>query len=137
MSREVDIIEAPTRNQLVDGAQWVEWQQWFDRLFKYINNTVLRGTTSGDAAATIKADQSYHGITAISAARTITLPLTSGLDDNHLLIIQDESGAAGSFTITIAAGVGDLINGAASVTITTNYGRRTLIKSSSRKWFSQ
>jgi hypothetical protein len=135
MAREFEIIRTPLR-ALAQGVTWSEWQSWFERLFRYVENTVLRGTTSGDAAATILPNQSYHGVTALTAGRTLTLPATSSLEDNHLLIIQDESGSGGTHTITIQRAGSDTINGATNVTITSNYGRRTLIKSGAGKWFS-
>lgn len=130
--RTIDIIPPP-REGLIEGQPWVPWQQWFDRLFKYVGNTVLRGKTTGDAAATIKPDQSYHGITALSAPRTITLPSVDDVEDNHVLVIQDESGSGGTHTITIAAASGETVNGTA--TITSNFGRRILIKSND-EWYS-
>lgn len=134
MARFFEIVRPPVE-ELAKGTLWVQWQAWFDRLFKYIENTVLRSVTSGDAAATISSNQSYHGVTALTAPRTITLPPTSKLEDGHLLVIQDESGSAGSQTITIAATTGDTVNAVGSVQISSSYGRRVLIKRGTG-WFS-
>ena len=106
MARLFEIVRPPVE-ELAKGTLWVQWQAWFDRLFKFIENTVLRSVTSGDAAATISSNQSYHGVTTLTAPRTITLPATSKFEDGHFLLIQDESGSAGSQTITIAATTGE------------------------------
>lgn len=132
MARLYEIIRSPLV-PLTDDALWSEWQQWFDLLFKYMENTVLRSATSGDAVATLLANQGYHGVTALSAPRTLTLPDAEGLEDGHMVIIQDESGAAGTHTITVAAGTSDTLNGAS--TITANYGRLTVIKRGSNDWY--
>ena len=60
-------------------------------------------------------------VTDTSSARTITL-LTPGGSDVRFMIIKDESGAAAVNNITIATQGGTTIDGAASGSITTNYG---------------
>lgn len=114
----------------------LEVARWFETLVRKVRGQV---STSGDAAATIPSASTYHGVTALSAPRTLTLPdaSTAGtLTDGDELIVQDESGSAGAQTITIAAAGTDTINGGASVTITTAYGRRRLIRRGAGKWFS-
>jgi len=133
MGRLYEIIRSPLA-PLAEGSIWSEWQQWFDLLFKYVENTVLRSDVSGDAAATILRNQSYHGVTALTAPRTITLPSASSIEDGHMLIIQDESGSAGSQTITIAPASGDTLTGTSS--ITSNNGRAVLIKRGVSTWYS-
>lgn len=110
-----------------------EWALWYETLWQRVRGLVV---TTGDAAATIGSGETYHGVTALTDARTLTLPPANDLQDGDELIIQDESGAAGTYTITIARAGSDTINGATSVTITSNYGRRRLIKRGSGKWFS-
>lgn len=60
------------------------------------------------------------GVTSTAAARTITTP-ASGATTGQIWIIKDESGGASAFPIIVAAGTGT-IDGAASITIPTNYG---------------
>lgn len=64
------------------------------------------------------------GVTNTAAARTITTPAT-GATTGQIWIIKDESGGAAAFPIIVAAGTGT-IDGAASVTIPTNYGAMTV-----------
>lgn len=108
----------------------VEVDLWFEQLWYSVTPEC---STSGDAAATIPSGSNYHGVTALSSPRTLTLPSSDKLKDGQSLIIQDESGAAGTHTISFAAASGDNIYG--GTTITTNYGRRTCIKRGKGKWY--
>lgn len=110
-----------------------QWSQWYEILWQRVRGLVV---TTGDAAATIGSGETYHGVTALTAGRTLTLPSANDLQDGDELIIQDESGSAGTHTITISRAGTDTINGGTSVTITSNYGRRVLIKRGSGKWYS-
>lgn len=110
-----------------------EWEQYTETTYRYIKGSVA---TSGDAAETLSGGTTYHGVTALSAPRTLTLPAASDLSDGDELVVQDESGAAGTHTITIARAGSDTINGATSATITSNYGRKRLIKRGAGQWFS-
>jgi hypothetical protein len=74
-------------------------------------------------------------VTNTGAARTITLPSAAAVGKGHLLIVQDESGGAGTNNITIAAASGENVRGTA--TISSNYGRRILYSDGSSQWFSQ
>ena len=136
MARLFEIIRPPV-TQLTQDALWTEWQLWFQRVFDYIENAVLRTATSGDAAATIKIGEGYHGVTAISAARVLTLPLVASLEDGYTIVVQDESGSAsGGNTITVTAAGSDTINGGTTAVISSAYGRVTLIKSGTAAWYS-
>jgi len=119
------------------NASQIEWEQWFEKLYLRLRLFLLTGhETSGDSNSTISANVSYHGVTALTTGRTKTLPAASDLTDGHVLIVQDESGSAGSNNITISRAGTDTINGSTSVSISTNYGRATLIKRGSGKYFS-
>lgn len=111
----------------------LRWSQWFDRLWRKVVGKVI---TTGDAAATIGAAETYHGVTALTAGRNLTLPSANDLRDGDQVVVQDESGAAGTHNITITRVGSDTINGGTSVSISTNYGRRVLIKRGFGKWFS-
>lgn len=74
------------------------------------------------------------GVTDTSAARTITLA-TSATEDGKLIIIKDESGAAGTNNITIQGEGGETIDGAATKTINTNYGVLRVF-SNGTNWFT-
>lgn len=61
------------------------------------------------------------GVTDTSALRTITVS-TADIVDGYQLVVNDESGLAGTNNITIATQGSELIDGAATATISTNYG---------------
>jgi hypothetical protein len=110
-----------------------EYQKWLDTLHFYLIPSVEK---SGDTASTISDGTTYHGVTALTAARAKTLPLAKNYLKGLPLVIQDESGAAGTHNITISRAGSDTINGATSVTISTNYGRRVLFATGATTWFS-
>lgn len=105
--------------------------QWFENLWNYVTGTVA---TTGDAAATLGSGETYHGVTALTAPRTLTLPPSAQMQDGDEIIIQDESGSASTQTITIATQGSDSLYG--SNTITTAYGRRRVIKRGAGKFYS-
>lgn len=74
------------------------------------------------------------GVTDTSVARTITLPSTSVVP-GKTITIKDESGAAGTNNITIATAGTETIDGAATATISTNYGVIRLY-SDGTNWFT-
>lgn len=111
----------------------VEERTWRETLYRYVRPNC---TTSGDAAASIPSSSTYHGVTALSAPRILTLPSSDQLRDGEQIIVQDESGDAGTHNITIARAGSDAINGSNSVDITTDYGRCVLIKRGSGNWYS-
>lgn len=74
------------------------------------------------AASISSGDEVIIGVTDTTAARTVTLS-TDDVKVGRILIIKDESGAAnGTNKITIDTEGAELIDGAASVDITTGYG---------------
>lgn len=127
----------PQRKELLSPTGFLTpvWSTWFRDLFERLK--VVRGdvSTSGDENATISPNVYYHAVTALTAGRTLTLPATADCEDGHTLTIQDESGAAGSFAITIQRAGSDTVNGSTSTSISSNYGRRVLIKRGTG-WFS-
>jgi alcohol dehydrogenase YqhD (iron-dependent ADH family) len=115
------------------GASENQWQQWYESLWKKVSASI---GTSGDAAATISSGTTYHGVTALTAGRILTLPAASALQDGDVIIVQDETGDAAAHNITIATAGTDTVNGAASVSLTTNYGRKTIVKRGAGKFFA-
>lgn len=84
----------------------------------------LSRTTVQDAAYTAAAfttDQ-LLAYTTLTAARTVTLPDGTTLPPGTTRMIKDEAGTAGTNNITVATTSGQLIDGAATRVINTNYG---------------
>lgn len=69
---------------------------------------------------TVKAGDELIGVTSTAAPRAITIP-TGQLEEGRVLIIKDESGAAGTNNITITPAA-EKIDGASSLVIDQNYG---------------
>lgn len=114
-----------------NNAPAIEWEQWHEALYNRLRGNC---TSSGDTAAAIPTTSTYHAVTALSAARALTLPAAKELFDGDEIVIQDESGAAGTHTITISASGADTIVG--TNTISSNYGRRRVIKRGAGKFFA-
>lgn len=115
------------------GASLLQWEQWWETLWRRVRPATQ--LVSG-AAATIGTGSTYVGVTPAVGGTTLTLPVASSLQDGDEIIVQDEAGDAGAKNITIASAGSDTINGAASVVISGNYGRKVLIKRGAGTFFS-
>ncbi|MHA1749533.1 MAG: hypothetical protein ACTSYF_12910 [Promethearchaeota archaeon] len=80
------------------------------------------------------AGETIIGVTDTSAARTITLA-SADCVAGRIIIIKDESGGAGTNNITVATQGTETIDGAATQTISTNYGVLRLY-SDGNSWFT-
>ncbi len=88
-----------------------------------------------DANYSLAAGVSTVAYTAITAARTVTLPAASSFAPGQQLLVVDESGGASATkTITLAPNGGDTINGAASAAIAAAYGYLALESNGSNAW---
>ncbi len=92
---------------------------------------VYRTTT---AATATTGGQTIIAVTDPSAARTIHLA-TADRAPGRVMIVKDESGAAGTNNITVDGEGGETIDGVASVTISSNYGVLK-VYSDGTNWFS-
>lgn len=81
----------------------------------------LYGTTSVTASPYDPVSSDSFLLVDVSSAVTVNLP-TAASRNGYPLAVKDISGAASTNTITINANGGELIEGAASITITTDYG---------------
>lgn len=101
-----------------------------------VNTTsLIVGRTATAISGTFGANETIIGVTDTSASRTITLA-TAALTDGKTLAVQDESGGAVTNNITIDTQGAELINGAASISITTNFGAFDLY-SDGTNWFAR
>lgn len=78
--------------------------------------------------------ESIVGVTDTSVARTITLA-TADLEDGKVIIINDESGGAGTNNITIDTEGSETIDGAATIVISTDF-LRVRLYSDGTNWFT-
>lgn len=89
---------------------------------------------------TITTDDYLIAVTDTSVARTITLPLAGSVGASATYIrefvIKDESGGAGTNTITITRSGGNTIDGANDVFISSNHGKVTVF-SNGTNWFTK
>ena len=95
---------------------------------------VARTQVSDAAYAVLTTDRTVAA-TALTAARTLTLPAASAYPQGATLTVVDESGAcSAAASITIARAGTDTINGAANAVIASPFGYLALQSNGSNKW---
>ena len=93
-------------------------------------------TTSVATNLTISnSDTFVYLIVDTSVARTITLPLASGVSAGRIYYIKDSSGLSETYNITVNTQGSDTLDGAASQTLSSNYGTWTIIGDGSASWY--
>jgi len=93
-------------------------------------------TTSITTNLTIgNSDTFVYLIVDTSVARTITLPLASGVSAGRIYYIKDSSGLSETYNITVNTQGSDTLDGAASQTLSSNYGTWTIIGDGSASWY--
>lgn len=96
--------------------------------------TVSRQAVSADL--TISPSSSFVFLEVdTSAARSITLPLASGVSDGRIYIIKDSTGQSDANNITLNAAGSDTIDGASSVTLDSPYGSWWVIGDGNSAWY--
>jgi len=99
------------------------------------NTPQLTRTAVNDAGYSALTSDYLIAFTSLTAPRTITLPAASDMN-NHILIVKDECGAAGTNNITINVTAGGSIDGASSKVINSNYGFIEVYSNGSQ-WFTK
>ncbi len=90
---------------------------------------------AADAAYAIKATDTYVGVSALTAARTLTLPAASAYPAGHILTVADEKGAcSASLTVTLSPAGSDTVNGAASLVLSVPNFNVRLSSDGAAKW---
>lgn len=82
----------------------------------------LPTVTSSTTPVTVPAKGGFVRVVGAAGAKTVNLPALSGVKTGTRVIVKDSSGTAAGGTITITPNGTDTIDGAATATITTNYG---------------
>ncbi len=92
-------------------------------------------TNVADANYATQTTDQLVAFTAITAARTVTLPAAASVNPGQPLVIVDESGACSATnTITVTRAGADTINGAASAVIASAFGYLELVSNGANKW---
>lgn len=127
---ELIVDTTNNRVQVHDGVTAGGWPA--AKLAEVIVNT---RTAVSDANYTAQTTDRTIAFTALTAARTVTLPASSGFPTGTQLTVFDESGACSATnTITIARAGSDTIDGAASALISSAYGYLALQSNGAGKW---
>jgi hypothetical protein len=135
---------SPTLSGTVTGPDGGSWGSGG------INGSIIGGTTPAagsfttlsltrhavsDANYTVGSGISTVAYTAITAARTVTLPASSSFNTGQQLLVVDESGSCSTTkTITLSAAGSDTIDSAASAVISAGYGYIAIESNASGKW---
>jgi len=82
----------------------------------------LPTVTSSATPVTVPAKGGFVRVVGAAGAKTVNLPALSTVKTGTRVVVKDSSGTAAGGTITITPNGTDTIDGAASATITTNYG---------------
>lgn len=112
-------------------AKWV-WSV-ADAVNNVLTRVYLPFWKSVSGTVTIEQEWTFILCDTSGAACTPTLP--TGIPKGRSIIIQDNGNAAAN-NITITRGGADTINGANTLVISTNYGRRTLFSDGAGKWYA-
>jgi hypothetical protein len=121
-----EMVVDTTNNRLVvqDGSTAGGWP-----------TAVASRVAVNDANYTLSSPYSIVAYTAISAARTVSLPATTSYASGQRLLVIDESGACSSTkTITLAPNGSDKIDGASAAIISQPYGYIEIESNGSGKW---
>jgi hypothetical protein len=101
----------------------------------YFPSVGMKNNTSTITASTATLTYNQHIIFVnYAGAVTITLPAAASGQIGAVFQIIDISGLANTNNITIACAGSNLINGGANVTLSTNYGIKTVRVSSATSW---
>lgn len=93
-------------------------------------------TTAVSSNVTIgNSDTFVYLIVDTTSARTITLPLASGVSAGRIYIIKDSDGNAEANNIVVDTQGSDTVDGASSQTLTSNYGSWTIVGDGVSSWY--
>lgn len=94
------------------------------------------GTTSVNSNITIAPSDTFvYVITDTTTARTLTLPLASSVAAGRMYIFKDKDGLTDTNNITIARQGSDLIDGATSSVMSSNFEARMVVGDGVSNWY--
>lgn len=91
-------------------------------------DTITSNTTLTDL------DVVMQGVTSTSSSITVTMPLAASVTAGRLFVIKDFSGNSETYPITIAAAGSDVIDGALTVDLDSNFGAKFLVSDGNSTW---
>jgi hypothetical protein len=100
--------------------------------------SAFKRTTVADIGYTALVTDQLIAYTSLTGTRTVSLPAAAGFATaatNQWFVIKDEAGTAGTNNIVIDPNAAELIDGAATKSITTNYGSLS-IYTNGTAWFT-
>jgi len=111
--------------------------RWVSSVANDINNLHprARGRFWKTITGATSVNENWTFILCDASGGAVTPTLPTGMPKDHEIVFQD-SGSAGTNNITITRGGTDTINGANTLVISTNYGRKTLISDGAGKWYA-
>lgn len=105
-------------------------RSWFDSVFRFSQRrTKIVNKTS---AYTVEADVWVVLVDATGGAVTITLPLSSVWRGREIIVIKVDSSAN---AVTVAISGSDVINGAASHSLATQYTKARYVADGTTNWY--
>lgn len=106
------------------GAMEYDGTDWYLTDSTPTRRTVdyLPTVTSSSTPVTVPAKGGFVRVVGAAGAKAVNLPALTSVKTGTRVVVKDSAGNAASGTITITPNGTDTIDGAASVTITTNYG---------------
>ncbi len=129
------VVGAIIRGAASQTANLTEWQNSTGTVLASISSAgAFNFRRTATAANVSSAGETIIGVTSTAAARTITLS-TADMVTGRVVFIKDESGGADTNNITIDTQGAELIDGAASIAITVNYGVARLYSDGSN-WYT-
>jgi len=111
--------------------------RWVSSVADAINNLHprSRGRFWKEVSGTVTINENWTFILCDTSGGVCTPTLPTGMPKDHEIVIQDKS-LAGTNNITITRGGTNTINGANTLVISTNYGRKVLISDGAGKWYA-
>lgn len=118
---------------LMCGGNTVAWAA--ANQFTHFRGAKITRTAVADTNYTVLITDQIVAVTSLSAPRTITLPSAATVGAGAVFTVKDESGNAATHNITVSHAT-QTIDGAASKTISVNYGLLNLY-SNGTNWFTR
>lgn len=120
-------------NQSNNPASVICQSIWVSGLLNSYDGQRVKRVGVADINYSVLSSDYIVGYRTLTASRTVTLP-SSVNASGQIYVIKDEAGAAASFNIVVSGQAGQLIDGANTALISSNYASLSLYSDNS-KWF--